>query len=42
MTESQLRTNVVSIMQSWVGLKESDGSHQKILDIYNGWLVAIR
>lgn len=36
MTESQLRTKVVTIMQSWVGLKESDGSHQKILDIYNG------
>lgn len=36
MTETQLRNKVVAIMKSWVGLKESDGSHKKILDIYNG------
>lgn len=35
MTESQLRQNVVTIMTGWLGLKEADGSHQKILDIYN-------
>ena len=36
MTETQLRQKVVSTMQSWVGLKESDGSHMKIINIYNG------
>lgn len=29
------RKQYISIMQSWVGLKESDGSHRKIIDIYN-------
>ena len=29
------RQRVVSIMTGWLGLKEADGSHQKILDIYN-------
>lgn len=36
MTEQQLRNKVVEIMKGWVGLNEVDGSHQKILDIYNG------
>ena len=29
------RTEIVKQMQSWVGLKESNGSHKKIIDIYN-------
>ena len=35
MTEKQLRSKVVSIMQGWVGLKESDGSFKPIIDLYN-------
>ena len=37
MTEKQLRDKVVAIVRSWVGLKESDGSFKKILDIYNSY-----
>lgn len=29
------RKEFVTQMQAWVGLKESDGSHKKIIDIYN-------
>lgn len=29
------RNEIVKQMQAWVGLKESDGSHKKIIDIYN-------
>ena len=29
------RSQIVKQMQSWVGLKESNGSHKKIIDIYN-------
>lgn len=29
------RNKVVQIMKNWVGLKESDGSHKAIIDIYN-------
>ena len=29
------RSEIVALAQSWVGLKESDGSHKKIIDIYN-------
>lgn len=29
------RKEYVAQMQAWVGLKESDGSHKKIIDIYN-------
>lgn len=29
------RKEFVAQMQSWVGIKESDGSHKKIVDIYN-------
>ena len=29
------RDTVVKIMQSWIGKKESDGSHKAIIDIYN-------
>lgn len=35
MTENQLRQKVVSIMQGWLGYKESNGTHKKIIDIYN-------
>ncbi len=29
------RSEIVAQAQAWVGLKESDGSHKKIIDIYN-------
>lgn len=29
------RSQIVKLLQSWVGLKESDNSHRKIIDIYN-------
>lgn len=29
------RNEIVKQVQSWVGLKESDGSHKQIIDIYN-------
>lgn len=35
MTEKQLREKVVSIINSWIGKKESDGSHKSIIDLYN-------
>jgi len=35
MTEKQLREKIVKIATGWVGCKESDGSHKKIIDIYN-------
>ena len=35
MTEKELRQKVVSIMQSWLGYNETNGNHQKIIDIYN-------
>lgn len=35
MTEAQLREKVVSIMTGWLGCKESNGSHKKIIDTYN-------
>ena len=35
MTESQARQHILSIMQGWVGLKRSDGSHKVIIDTYN-------
>lgn len=35
MTEQELRQKVVSIAQSYLGCKESDGSHKKIIDLYN-------
>ena len=35
MTEQQLRQNTVAIFEGWLGLKESDGSHMKIINIYN-------
>lgn len=36
MTEAQLRQKYVGIVQGWIGCKESNGSHKKIIDIYNG------
>lgn len=35
MTEKELRQNVVDIAVAWLGLKESDGSHKTIIDLYN-------
>lgn len=35
MTEEQVRQKIVSVMQGWIGCKESDGSHRKIIDAYN-------
>lgn len=35
MTEQELRQKVVSIAQGYLGCKESDGSHKKIIDLYN-------
>ena len=35
MTEKQIRQNVVAVAKSFVGYKESDGSHKKIINIYN-------
>ncbi len=34
-TEAELRRKLVSIMQGWIGCKGSDGSHKRIIDIYN-------
>ena len=35
MTEKQLREKIVNIAVGWIGCKESDGSHKKIIDVYN-------
>ena len=35
MTETQIRNKVVSTAKKYLGCKESDGSHKKIIDIYN-------
>lgn len=35
MTEQQLREKVVSIMKGWIGYKEANGTHKKIIDTYN-------
>ena len=35
MTELELRSKIVSIMDTWVGLKESNGSFKQIIDLYN-------
>ena len=36
MTENEIRNQVVSTAKSYLGCKESDGSHKKIIDVYNG------
>lgn len=35
MTEKQIREKVVETAKKYLGCKESDGSHKKIIDIYN-------
>ena len=35
MTEAQIREKVVATAKTWLGYKESDGSHRKIVDVYN-------
>ena len=35
MTETQIRQSVVATAKTWLGYKESDGSHRKIVDVYN-------
>lgn len=35
MTEQQLRQKVVGIMKGWLGYNETNGSHKKIIDLYN-------
>lgn len=35
MTESEVRNHVVNTANSYLGCKESDGSHKKIIDLYN-------
>ena len=35
MSESQIRQKVVDQAKSWLGCKESNGSHKKIIDVYN-------
>lgn len=35
MTEIELRNHVVVTAEQWLGCKESDGSHKKIIDLYN-------
>lgn len=35
MTENQLRQKIVDTAVAWLGCKESDGSHKKIIDVYN-------
>lgn len=36
MTEREVRQKVVDTAKGYMGCRESDGSHQKIIDIYNG------
>lgn len=36
MTENQLRQKIVDTAVAWLGCKESNGSHKKIIDTYNG------
>ena len=35
MTEKQIRQKVVDTALSYIGCKESNGSHKKIIDLYN-------
>lgn len=35
MTETQLREKVVATAKVWIGYNEADGSHRKIVDVYN-------
>lgn len=35
MTEAQIREKVVATAKAWIGYNEADGSHRKIVDVYN-------
>lgn len=35
MTENEIRQKVVNIAKGWLGYNENDGSHRKIVDLYN-------
>lgn len=35
MTETELRSSVVAVMESWLGAAKGDGTHKAIIDIYN-------
>ena len=35
MTEDELRAQIVKIAVGWLGCNEADGSHKKIIDVYN-------
>jgi hypothetical protein len=35
MTETQIRQSVVATAKTWIGYNEADGSHRKIVDVYN-------
>ena len=35
MTEAQIRQSVVAAAREWIGYNEADGSHRKIVDVYN-------
>ena len=35
MTETQIREKVVAAAKAWLGCNEADGSHRKIVDVYN-------
>ena len=35
MTETQIRERVVATAKAWIGCNEADGSHRKIVDVYN-------
>lgn len=35
MTEREIRQKVITIAKRWLGYNEKDGSHKKILDVYN-------
>ena len=35
MTETQIRQSVVTAAREWIGYNEADGSHRKIVDVYN-------
>lgn len=37
-TEVSDRQAVINVFESWIGKKESDGSHKEIIDIYNKYL----
>lgn len=41
-TEKQLRAEIVNQAKSWVGRKESDGTHRVIIDVYNDEVCVFR